>query len=96
MVGGVDTYINKYLKRTMREETGTIFESEVIYMLPQQGFGNKTRVIKTKGYGKGRRGLVKEVDFMAGIWIVVFDDTLLAEKANPYEYEPEPRDATRN
>jgi len=65
-------------------------------MLPQQGFGNKTRVIKTKGNGKGRRGLVKEVDFMAGIWIVVFDDTLLAEKANPYEYEPEPRDATRN
>jgi len=29
VVGGVDTYINKYLKRTMREETGTIFESEV-------------------------------------------------------------------
>ena len=58
-------------------------------MRPEQGFANRTRVIKMKGHGKGRRGLIKEVHLQSGTWEVLFDDTLLADTVNPYEFERE-------
>lgn len=61
-------------------------------MRPEQGFAGKTRVQKVKGHGKGRRGLVTEVDLMASTWLVCMDDTKLTERSNPYEFEPEPKD----
>ncbi len=57
-------------------------------MRPELGF-EKTRVVKTKGYGKGRRGLIIEVDLLSGTWLVLFDDTKTTERAYPYEYENE-------
>ena len=60
-------------------------------MRPEQGFAGKTKVVKTKGHGKGRKGLVKEVDFQAGVWLVLYDDTMLAERVNPHEFDYEAR-----
>ena len=56
-------------------------------MEPERAFAGKTRVIKIKGYGKGRRGIVKEVDLVAGRWLVQYSDTLLVENVNPYEFD---------
>ena len=47
-------------------------------MRPEQGF---------EGYDKGRRGLIIETDLLSGAWMVLFDNTKLVDKANPYEFE---------
>ena len=58
-------------------------------MRPEQGFAHKTRVVKAKGHGKGRKGIVVEVAIFSGTWRVLWDDTLLAEIVNPHEFDSE-------
>lgn len=58
-------------------------------MRPEQGFAGRTRVVKAKGHGKGRRGLIMETNLLSGTWMVLFDDTMLVDRANPYEFEYE-------
>ncbi|OHA26929.1 MAG: hypothetical protein A3C06_02290 [Candidatus Taylorbacteria bacterium RIFCSPHIGHO2_02_FULL_46_13] len=56
-------------------------------MRVELGFARKTRVVKVKGHGKGRTGLVTEVNHMSGTWRILWDDTKLNELANPHEFE---------
>ena len=57
-------------------------------MEPYRGFVGR-RVIKVRGGGRGRRGLIVEVNLLPGTWWVLFDVTKLAEVVNPYEFEHE-------
>ncbi len=58
-------------------------------MRPELGFAGTKRVVKVKGHGKGRRGRIVETDMPSGTWMVLFEDTRLIERANPYEFEYE-------
>ncbi len=57
-------------------------------MEPHRGFVGR-RVIKIRGGGRNRRGLIVEVNLLPGTWRVLFDVTKLAEVVNPYEFEHE-------
>jgi hypothetical protein len=58
-------------------------------MRPEQAFPGK-RVVKIKGHGKGRTGLITETNLLgAGRIFILWDDTLLSEWVNPAEFDHE-------
>lgn len=57
-------------------------------MYTAQGFAHKTRVKKTRD-PKNRGGLVVDVDFASGIWLVLWDGTNVPQRVCPSDCTPE-------